>query len=111
MATVNNIPQPADLMMAQYSLPFNVALAQFIAIRATRPQFNLKNFNDADIRALAQKVVVSVADEAKHGHGSIVSTVTVKLKDGRALVRRVESLKGTGAAARSARRCATSSCC
>ena len=27
MATVNNIPAPADLMMAQYSLPFCVALA------------------------------------------------------------------------------------
>ena len=29
MATVNNIPAPADLMMAQYSLPFCVALAHY----------------------------------------------------------------------------------
>ena len=35
-----------------------------------------------------------MADEAKHGH-TIASTVTVNLKDGRALVRKVESFKGT----------------
>ena len=29
MATVNNIPAPKDLMMAQYSLPFCVALAHY----------------------------------------------------------------------------------
>ena len=29
MATINNIPAPADLMMAQYSLPFCVALAHY----------------------------------------------------------------------------------
>ena len=29
MATINNIPAPTDLMMAQYSLPFCVALAHY----------------------------------------------------------------------------------
>ena len=29
MATVNNIPSPTDLMMAQYSMPFSVALAHY----------------------------------------------------------------------------------
>ena len=29
MATVNNIPKPTDIMMAQYSIPFCVALALF----------------------------------------------------------------------------------
>src|SRR4051794_19405925 len=93
MATVNNIPAPADLMMAQYSLPFCVALAHH---RDTRDpaSFNARSFNDPAIRALAQRVTVSVAEEAKHGH-TLVSTVTVTLNDGRVLTRRVESFKGT----------------
>jgi 2-methylcitrate dehydratase PrpD len=93
MATVNNIPSPSDLMMAQYSLPFNVALAHHRDARDPA-SFNAKSFSDPAIRALAQRVTISVADEAKRGH-SIVSTVTVTLKDGRALTRRVESFKGT----------------
>jgi 2-methylcitrate dehydratase PrpD len=93
MATVNNIPAPADLMMAQYSLPFCVALAHHRDARDPA-SFNARSFNDSAIRALAQRVTISVAEEAKHGH-SIVSTVTVTLNDGRALTRRVESFKGT----------------
>jgi 2-methylcitrate dehydratase PrpD len=93
MATVNNIPAPADLMMAQYSLPFCVALAHHREARDPA-SFNLKTFNDAAIRSLASRVTISVADEAKHGH-TIASTVTVTLKDGRALTRRVDSFKGT----------------
>jgi 2-methylcitrate dehydratase PrpD len=93
MATVNNIPSPADLMMAQYSLPFCVALAHHRDARDPA-SFNARSFNDPAIRALAQRVTISVAEEAKHGH-SIISTITVTLKDGRALTRRVESFKGT----------------
>src|SRR4029079_15677179 len=85
MATVNNIPAPADLMMAQYSLPFCDALAHHRDPRDPA-SFNLKSLNDPAIRALAGRVTISVADEAKHGH-TIASTVTVTLKDGRALSR------------------------
>src|SRR5258706_16481237 len=93
MATVNNIPSPAGLMMAQYSLPFWVALAHYKDARDPA-SFNLKSFNDQAIRALARLVTISVADEAKHGH-TIASTVHVTLKDGRVLSRRVDSFKGT----------------
>src|SRR5882724_8375418 len=93
MATVNNIPAPADLMMAQYSLPFCVALAHHRDPRDPA-SFSMKSFNDPAIRSLAERVTVTVADEARHGH-TIASTVTVTLKDGRALTRRVESFKGT----------------
>jgi 2-methylcitrate dehydratase PrpD len=93
MATVNNIPAPADLMMAQYSLPFCVALAHHRNPRDPA-SFDAKSFNDPAIRALAQRVTISVADEARHGH-TIASTVTVTLNDGRSLTRRVESFKGT----------------
>jgi 2-methylcitrate dehydratase PrpD len=93
MATVNNIPAPADLMMAQYSLPFCVALAHHRDPRDPA-SFSMKSFNDPAIRSLAERVMITVADEAKHGH-TIASTVTVMLKDGRALTRHVESFKGT----------------
>jgi 2-methylcitrate dehydratase PrpD len=94
MATVNNIPSPTDLMMAQYSLPFCIALAHHRNARDPA-SFNLKTFNDAKIRDLAQRVTVTIADEAKHGHGGIASTVTVTLRDGRKLEKRVDSFKGT----------------
>ena len=86
-------------MMAQYSLPFCVALAHHRDPRDPA-SFNLKIFNDPAIRALAQRVTITVADEAKHGH-TIASTVTVTLKDGRALIRQRRQLQGhAGAAAR-----------
>jgi 2-methylcitrate dehydratase PrpD len=93
MATINNIPSPTDLMMAQYSLPFCVALAHFHDPRDPR-SFNLKSFNDTRIRLLASRVSVSVSDEAKHGH-TLASTVTVTLRDGRTLTRRTADFKGT----------------
>jgi 2-methylcitrate dehydratase PrpD len=93
MATVNNIPAPSDLMMAQYSLPFCVALAHHRDPRDPA-SFSMKSFNDPAIRSLATRVTITVADEAKHVH-TIASTVTVTLKDGRALTRHVESFKGT----------------
>jgi 2-methylcitrate dehydratase PrpD len=93
MATINNIPAPTDLMMAQYSLPFCVALAHYHNPRDPR-SFNLKSFNDKAIRALAARVTVSIADEATHGH-TLASTVTITLKDGRTLTRKVASFKGT----------------
>ena len=56
----------------------------------------MKSFNDPAIRALAKLVTITVSDEAKAAHGhTIASTVTVTLKDGRALTRRVDSFKGT----------------
>jgi 2-methylcitrate dehydratase PrpD len=79
--------------MAQYSLPFCVALAHYKDARDPA-SFNLKSFNDPAIRALARLVTITVADEAKHGH-TIASTVSVTLKDGRVLTRRVDSFKGT----------------
>jgi 2-methylcitrate dehydratase PrpD len=94
MATVNNIPAPADLMMAQYSLPFCVALAHYHDARDPA-SFNLKSFNDSAIRSLAERVTITVSDKARHGHASIASTVTVTLKDGRSFSRRVDSFKGT----------------
>jgi 2-methylcitrate dehydratase PrpD len=93
MATINNIPAPADLMMAQYSLPFCVALAHHREPRDPR-SFSAATLNDPAIRSLATRVTITVAEEAKHGH-TLASTVTVILKNGRALTRRVADFKGT----------------
>ena len=93
MATINNIPAPADLMMAQYSLPFCVALAHYRNPRDPAA-FSARSFNDPAIRALAARVRISVSEEAKRGH-TLASTVTVTLQDGRTLSRRVDDFKGT----------------
>ncbi len=93
MATVNNIPAPADLMMAQYSLPFNLALAHYQNARDPA-SFNAKTFADPAIRSLASRVTVSAADDAKHGH-TIAATVAVTLNNGTTLTRHVDSFKGT----------------
>jgi 2-methylcitrate dehydratase PrpD len=93
MATINNIAEPADLMMAQYALPFCVALAHFRDPRDPR-SFSKATLGDPAIRALARRVAVSVSEEVRHGH-TLAATVTVTLKDGRKLVRRVADFKGT----------------
>jgi 2-methylcitrate dehydratase PrpD len=93
MATINNIPRPADLMLAQYSIPFCVALAHFRNPRDPR-SFNAKAVTDPAILALAARVTMSVADETRHAR-TLASTVTVTLKDGRVFMRRVADFKGT----------------
>jgi 2-methylcitrate dehydratase PrpD len=93
VARVNNIPAPTDLMMAQYSVPFCVALALYRDPRDPQ-SFTDAAVRDPDIRALAAKVTITVDPDA---HGALASTVTVALKDGRTFTRRVEHFKGTPA--------------
>ena len=68
MATVNNIPDPTDIMMAQYSIPFCVALALFRDPRDPA-SFDQSALVDADIRAMCQRVAVTVADSTDQGGG------------------------------------------
>jgi 2-methylcitrate dehydratase PrpD len=95
VAKVNNIPAPTDLMMAQYSVPFCVALALYRDARDPQA-FADAAVRDPDIRALAAKVTITV-DQDVHAHGALASTVAVTLKDGRTFSRRVEHFKGTPA--------------
>src|SRR5207244_13115534 len=55
MTGVNNIPSPADIMMAQYSIPFCVALAHVRDPRDPR-SFDEAALRDPQIRALASRV-------------------------------------------------------
>jgi 2-methylcitrate dehydratase PrpD len=94
MATINNIPKPADIMMAQYSIPFCVALALFRDPRDPA-SFDDTALSDAAIREMCQRVAITVADPPTKVAGA--SIVTIRLKDGRAYTREVEEFNGTPA--------------
>jgi 2-methylcitrate dehydratase PrpD len=91
MAGVNNIPSPADIMMAQYSIPFCVALAHVRDPRDPR-SFDETALRDPQISGLAQRVKISVAKEQPT---PLAAAVTVALQDGRAFSRSVTGFKGT----------------
>ena len=91
MARVNNIPSPADIMMAQYLIPFCVALAHVRDPRDPRA-FDDSALADPQIRALAERVTITIG---KDRPTPLAAAVTVTLKDGRALTRSVADFKGT----------------
>jgi 2-methylcitrate dehydratase PrpD len=72
--------EPADLMLAQYSIPFCVALALFREARDPE-SYDESALADPQIRALCRRV--KVVPEAGSGHGQMGSTVTLRLADGR----------------------------
>jgi 2-methylcitrate dehydratase PrpD len=92
MAKDNNIPAPADMMLAQYSIPFSVALALY------RDPIDPHSFDEGvvhdrailDLASRTKMVVVPGQDRR-----DLAATVTVRLKDGREVSRRVTSFKGT----------------
>src|SRR5262247_3279320 len=91
MARVNNIPLPADIMMAQYSIPFCVALAHVRDPRDPR-SFDEGALREPHIRSLAERVTITIA---KDRPTPLAAEVTVALKDGRVLTRCVAAFKGT----------------
>ena len=93
MATINNFVAPPDLMMAQYSIPFCVALAH---VRDPRDpaSFDEQALHDPQIRSLSERVIVTVADDRPT---PLAATVTVTLRDGRVLTREMTGFKGTPA--------------
>src|SRR5215470_10746575 len=88
MVERHNIPEPADLMLAQYSILFSVALA--LSREARDPEsWDETALTDPQIRALARRV--RVVPEPSDGHGAAGSTVSITLADGRHLERHAES--------------------
>jgi 2-methylcitrate dehydratase PrpD len=85
----HNITEPADIMQAQYSVPFCIALA--IHRDPDDPRsFDDAALNDAGIRETCRNVEIALLAGA-----SVKSTrVVVKLKDGRELVRERATYKG-----------------
>jgi 2-methylcitrate dehydratase PrpD len=94
MATINNIADPTDIMMAQYSIPFCIALALFRDPRDPA-SFDDAALSDAAIRAMCGRVSVVVAEPPTKVAGA--SVVTVQLKNGRSLGKEVEEFNGTPA--------------
>ncbi len=82
----HNILEPADLMLAQYSIPFSVALA--LCREARDPEsWDEAALADPQIRTLARRVRLIPGE----GPGAMGSTVMIALTDGRRLERRAES--------------------
>src|SRR5437764_11371110 len=82
------IAEPADLMLAQYSIPFCVALA--LHREARDPEsYDESALTDPQIRALTRRV--RIEPEVESGHGAMGSTVTLALADGRHFERHVDS--------------------
>lgn len=80
MVERHNILEPPDLMLAQYSIPFCVALALFREARDPE-SYDDSALADPAIRALTRKV--RLVAEAGDGHGAAGSHVTITLADGR----------------------------
>jgi 2-methylcitrate dehydratase PrpD len=92
MVDRHGIQEPKDPMLAQYSVPFSVALAFFRDPKDPR-SFDQAATTDVDILALTKRV--RLYEEEKSG--SSAATVTLRLKDGSVLRERVEQIKGTPA--------------
>jgi len=82
MVERHNILEPADLMLAQYSIPFSVALA--LCREARDPE-------SWDERALADPQIRSLCRRVRLVRGSEPGTVMIALTDGRRLERRADS--------------------
>jgi 2-methylcitrate dehydratase PrpD len=94
MATINNIADPSDIMMAQYSIPFCVALTLFRDPRDPA-SFDDSALTDPEIRRMCGRVAVVTADPPVKSAGA--SIVTVLLQNGRSVAREVEEFNGTPA--------------
>ena len=87
------IAEPADLMLAQYSIPFCVALSLYREARDPE-SYDESALADPRIRALTRRVrlVPEASTDAHAGHGGAAgSTVTIALADGRRLTRHEKS--------------------
>jgi 2-methylcitrate dehydratase PrpD len=86
----HNITSPTDPMLAQYSVPFCLALACYRNPRDPR-SFDQSSLSDRDILSLCGRVRL-IADA---GHSRDAATVTIRLKDGQVWTRHVTKVKAT----------------
>jgi 2-methylcitrate dehydratase PrpD len=94
MATVNNIPAPPDIMIAQFSVPFCVALALYRD--AVDPySFNQAAVHDPSIAAMSQRI--KITEVPGQDDDDVASTVVLNLKDGRKLTQHVSEFLGAPA--------------
>ena len=94
MATTNNIPAPPDALLAQYSIPFSIALALY-RNPVDPDSFDRNVHQEPQILAMAARVKMLV--NQGQPRNDLTSVVAVTLKDGRTLTRRVTEFMGTPA--------------
>ena len=94
MATTNNIPAPPDVLLAQYSIPFSVALSLY-RNPIDPDSFDDNVHKDPQILALAQRVkMVAIPSQTRE---DLTASVAVALKGGRVVERKVTEFSGTPA--------------
>ncbi len=81
----HNIPEPADLMMAQYSVPFSLALALYRDPREPH-SFDEGALAEPKIRALARRVTLCPRSPGE-GDSAMTARLSIDLKGGRRLER------------------------
>ena len=89
----HNRLEPADRMLAQYSLPFSMALGCYRNPKDPR-SFDDSALQDSKIRALTRRVRFFVSEDPAE-HTSEVNTVTIHLKSGKVLRRQARDFIGT----------------
>jgi 2-methylcitrate dehydratase PrpD len=88
----HEIHEPADVAMAQYSAPFNLALT-FYRDPRDPSVFSAEALADAKIRALCRKVTLEHYTDGPKDN-KLARRVKVRLKDGRELVQSMEYFPG-----------------
>ena len=91
LASHHNILEPGDLMQAQYSVPFCVALAMFRDPDDPN-SFVANGVDDPAIRAACR--VMELRASPDFSHSPYPTRITVRLKDGREFVRVGEYFRG-----------------
>ncbi|HWP58155.1 MAG TPA: MmgE/PrpD family protein [Candidatus Acidoferrales bacterium] len=94
LVTHHNILSPGDLMSAQYSIPFCVALSVFFD-PSDPESFSEKRLGDRKVLALTRLVELKVDEAIEKNGWDRAARVTVHLKDGRAPSQLVVHFKGT----------------
>lgn len=92
MATLHNIPRPADLIMAQYSIPWSVA-ASLVGDPDDPESFSQRAYDNPGVAELAARGVVTA--DAPAGLSGWGAEVTLRLADGRALTALCDDFPGT----------------
>jgi 2-methylcitrate dehydratase PrpD len=88
----HDIKEPQELTMAQYSVPFCMAVT-FYRDPLDPNVFSDASLNDPAIRRLTRNVTIAVLKDAPQEQGK-ASRVTVKLRNGRTLVKEMHSYPG-----------------
>jgi 2-methylcitrate dehydratase PrpD len=88
----HNIPEPRDIMIGQYSVPFCVALAIVRDVRDPRT-FRDADVNDPELRSVMKRVRLVPWDTPQPS--PIASAVIVTMQDGSVIRAEVADFKGT----------------